>query len=106
MSGTQRYDVTITYATDPGMLGRDGRIHPAETGTMKFKGLKGGQVRTLLRKYMDAGEITPMNGLRPFDVHVEPVGWEALQEECARRNGEAIREIQGRTSIGADREGE
>lgn len=105
MSDIQRYDVTITYTTDPGMLGRDGRRHPAETGTMEYEGLTGGQVRTLLRKYMDMCEISPMNSLRPFDMHVEPVGWEALQQESIKRCDEAIERIQGRPSIGADREG-
>ena len=104
MSNFQRYDVTITYTTDPGMLGRDGRKHPAETGTLKYNGLKSGEVRTLIRKRMAVCETTQMNSLRPFDVHVEPVGWEDFQKEGIRRRDEAVEKIQRSQSNGAEPE--
>lgn len=83
MSDAVRYRVVITYKTDPGMLGRDGRKHPAETAIIGYTGLKSSEVRTLIREHMEAGEITPMNSLRPFDVHVEPIGWEDLQKRSS-----------------------
>ena len=96
----QLYDVTITYHTDPGMLGRDGSIHASETGTLEHNGLTGGQVRTLLRKYMDTQLVTPMNSLRPFDVHVEPQRWRELQAESIARRDEANDNLLGNASDG------
>lgn len=104
MLNFQLYNVTITYTPDHGMLGRDGRKHPAETGTIKYNGLKSGEVHTLIRKHMAVCETTPMNSLRPFDVHVEPVGWEDLQKEAIRRRDEAIENIQRSQSNGAEQE--
>ena len=106
MTDIQRYNVTITYATDLDMLWRDKNNYTFEAGILRHEGLKGSEVRTLISKYMEAGEITPMNSLRPFDVHVEPVGWKDLQKEAIRRRDEAIKKIQGRPSIGADQENE
>lgn len=98
--GVQLYDVTITYRTDPGMLGRDGSIHASETGTLEHNGLTSGQVRTLLRKYMDTQLVTPMNSLRPFDVHVEPQRWRELQAESIARRDEANDNLLGNASDG------
>lgn len=104
MSNFQLYNVTITYTTDTGMLGRDGHKHPAETGTLKYNGLKSGEVHTLIRKHMAVCETTPMNSLRPFDVHVEPVGWKDLQKEAIMRRDEAVENIQRSQSNGAEPE--
>lgn len=106
MSNFQLYNVTITYKADPGMLGRDGRKHQAETATIGYAGLKSGEVRALIRKHMAVCEPTPMNSLRPFDVHVEPVGWKDLQKEAIMRRDEAVENIQRSQSNGAEPETE